>query len=311
MVQENANSRTRRCLWLAGIVVCTALCLPAGESVEGRILGHIRDNLRSGQPLIVTDLYEKVFTQPEERQVLDKLYRAFFRIPLFLVDYQERLQRYPTLQEIAAQFALEGPDSAGVLLRVMEADPRVPRFITRHRDTGEILRIDAEMVKEDARFAKPIERRLAGWEGRPATLEIEKLEGGQLELPDFAGHPVLLYVWFTGCPPCMAMTPNLIDLHGRYQARGLTIVAANADRHLGLGYGDEVIHRYAREKQVEFPVAHWNAAMDRFYGSIAIFPTSFLIDSTGTIVQHYVGYQETARLAADVEVILNPEASQP
>ena len=310
MSRQTLGARTQRCFWLARIVVCAAISLQAGESVEGRILGHIRENLRSEQPLIVTDLYEKVFTQPEERQVLDKLYRAFFRIPLFLVDYQERLGKYPKLQEIAAQFALEGPDSADVLLRVMEADPRVPHFVTRHRDTGEILRIVAEMVKTDPRFSKPIERRLTGWEGQLATLKIERLKGGKLELPDFEGHPVLLYVWFTGCPPCMAMTPNLIELHGRYQARGFTIVAANADRHLGLGYGDEVIHRYVREKKIEFPVAHWNVAMDRFYGSIAIFPTSFLIDSTGTIVRHYIGYQETARLEADVEVILKKEASR-
>ena len=35
------------------------------------------------------------------------------------------------------------------LLRVMESDPRVPRFIERDSKTGEIQRIDADMVRAD------------------------------------------------------------------------------------------------------------------------------------------------------------------
>ena len=290
-------------LLLIALVAGARFSLPAQETVEGRILGHIRENLTSGQPLLVTDLYEKVFTKPEERQVLGKLYRAFFRIPLFLVDYKERLDRYPTLEEIASQFALEGPPSAEVLLGVMEADPRVPDFIDRDADSGEIINIDAEKVKADRRFASPLERRLAGWEGQAATLDLEKLGGGRMQLGDFEGRPFLLYVWFTGCPPCMATTPDLVKLHGKYGEKGFTVVAANADRYLQLGYEDDVIHRYSREQKISFPVVHWNAEMDRYYGGIAIFPTMFLIDGDATIVGHYVGYQEPDRLEADVEAL--------
>lgn len=290
-------------LLLIALVAGAWFPLPAQESVEGRILGHIRENLTSGQRLLVTDLYEKVFTKPEERQVLDKLYRAFFRIPLFLVDYEEKLDRYPTLEEIASQFALEGPRSAEVLLGVMQADPRVPDFIDRDPDSGEIINIDAEKVRADRRFASPLERRLAGWEGQAATLDLEKLGGGRVQLADFEGRPFLLYVWFTGCPPCMATTPDLVKLHAKFGEKGFTVVAANADRFLQLGYEDDVIHRYSREEKISFPVVHWNAEMDRNYGSIAIFPTMFLVDGDGTIVGHYVGYQEPDRLEADVEAL--------
>ena len=82
-------------------------CLPVRsqvETTESRVLRSIRERLQPGQPLLITELYEKVFTRDEERRVLNKLYAAFFRIPLFLVEYQEWFHRHPTLKEIAAQF---------------------------------------------------------------------------------------------------------------------------------------------------------------------------------------------------------------
>ena len=284
-------------IFVAGVL----FSFPTEKTVEGKILRHIRQNLSSGQKLLITNLYEKVFTKPEERKVLDKLYRAFFRIPLFLLDYKERLNRYPTLEEVASQFALEGPASAEVLLSVMEADPRVPDFIERDTDSREIINIDAEKVRADRRFSSSLKRRLAGWEGQAATLDLKKLNGDRIELADFGGYPFLLYVWFTGCPPCMATTPELVKLHDKFNKKGFTVVAANADRYLQLGFEDEVIHRYSRKQKINFPIVRWNAVMDRNYGGIAIFPTMFLVDKNGTIIQHYVGYQELDRLESDVK----------
>ncbi len=299
-----------KCILAAGILLLATVSSFAAappkspESIEARILGHIGKNLRDGQPVLVTDLYGKIFTKPEERKVLGKLFRSFFRIPLFLVDHQEKLGKHPSLKDIAAQFSLEGPESADVLLRVMEADPRVPPFIERDEESGEIVGIDAEMIRRDRRFSAPLERRLTGWEGQAAELTLEKLGGGQIALADLKGKSTFLYVWFTGCPPCMEMTPHLVELYGKYAEQGFTVVAANADRHLELGNEEDVIHRYIEEQKIHFPVAHWDGKMDRFYGSIAIFPTSFLIDSEGTVARHYVGYQTPEKLEADLKEVL-------
>ena len=59
------------------------------------MLDYIRTHLQPGQPLMVTDLYNRVFTQPDERQALNKLYNAFFRIPLFVANYQEKFKSPP------------------------------------------------------------------------------------------------------------------------------------------------------------------------------------------------------------------------
>lgn len=268
-----------------------ALVAPGPSDAETRVLDYIRTHLRAGEPLLVTDLYNKVFTEPEERKALDKLYGAFFRIPLFLAQYQEKFGSPPSLKVISEQFDLLTPAAADVLLRVMESDPRVPRFLVRDPRTGEITRLDVEKIRSDSRFGQAIERQLTGWDGKPAPdFKLPGLDGGVTDSASLRGKVVLLYVWFTGCPPCMKETPALVALEHEFSGRGLTVVGANADRVLGLSHDDAVRRRYAEEQKINFPVAHWTKESDTAYGKISIFPTLFLIDRRGVIIHHWIGF---------------------
>lgn len=263
----------------------------AANDAEARVIDYIRKHLQPGQPLVVSDLYSNVFTKPDERQALDKLYNAFFRIPFFLAQYQERTGSPPTLATIQQQFDLRTPGAADVLLRVMESDPRVPRFLTRDDKTGEISRVDVAMIRSDPRFGQVVERQLTGWEGKAAPpFNLKAMDGKALGLGDFAGKPVLLYVWFTGCPPCMKEAPGLVALQNEFSSRDLRVVGANADNLLGLEYGDDVRQRYIKEEKINFQVVTWTKESDSAYGKISIFPTLFLIDGKGVIIQHWVGY---------------------
>lgn len=267
---------------------------------EARVINYIRDHLQPGQPLLVNELYSKVFTEPDERQALSKLYNAFFRIPLFLAQYQEKYGSPPSLQTISQQFDLRTPGAADVLLRVMESDPRVPHFLTRDSKTGEITSVDVATIRSDPRFGQAVERQLSGWEGKPApAFKLQGLDGHTLDSASMGGKVVLLYVWFTGCPPCMKEAPALVRLQNEFASKGFTIVGANADRLLGLSYDDAVRARYIKENKISFPVVHWTKESDSAYGNISIFPTLYLIDRKGVITHHWVGYvaQEELRQA--------------
>jgi peroxiredoxin len=277
----------------------------ASPDAEARVIAYLREHVQPGQPLEVSELYSKVFTQPDERQALNKLYNAFFRIPLFLVQYQEKNGSPPNKATIAQQFDLKTPGAAEVLLRVMESDPRVPRFLTRDSKTGEITRVDVEMVRNDSRFGQAVARQLSGWEGKSApSFKLDGLNGQAVDLGSMSGKVLLLYVWFTGCPPCMRETPNLVGLQNDFSARGFSVVWANADRVLGLGYGDDVHQRYIKEQKINFPVVHWTKDSDSAYGNISIFPTLFLIDGKGTISHHWVGYVKPEELRKAIAEVL-------
>jgi peroxiredoxin len=264
----------------------------AGQTAaETRVLSYIRDHLQPGQPLLVTELYNQVFTQPEERKALDKLYSAFFRIPFFVAQYQEKFRSAPSLRMIAQQFDLPNAEGADVLLRVMESDPRVPHFLTRDSRTHEITKVDVEEIRRDPRFGQQLERQLSGWDGKPAPeFRLATLDGGEVDSGVLRGKVVLLYIWFTGCPPCMKETPTLVALNREFAARGFSIVGANADRLLGLSYDDEVRRRYLQEQDANFPVVHWTKESDTAYGRVSIFPTLFLIDRKGVVIHHWVGF---------------------
>lgn len=293
-------------LVLLALFAGSAANLMASSAAEERVLDYVRTHIQPGQPLMVTDLYNRVFTQPDERQALNKLYNAFFRIPLFVANYQEKFKSPPTLAVIAQQFDLHSPADADVLLRVMESDPRVPPFLTRNPKTGEITQVDVERIKADPKFGQALARQIGGWEGNAAPdAALTRLGGGDLHISDFQGKVLLLEVWFTGCPPCMQEAPALSSLDHDLSARGLVIVGANADRVLGLDYDDAVRQRYIQERHITYPIANWTPEADRAYGGISIFPTLFLVDRKGVVRAHWIGYVPPGDLRKAISGVLS------
>ncbi len=291
-----------------GLFLCLSLASPraaADRAAERRVLEYVRQHVQPGRPLLVSELYSKVFTTPDERQALGKLYNAFFRIPLFVAQYQGKFGAPPSLSTIAQQFDLESPRDADTLLRVMESDPRVPKFLARDPKTGEITHVDVATIRDDPRFSGVIERQLAGFEGKPAPeFNLARLDGGDWDLQQFHGKAVLVYVWFTGCPPCMKETPELVGLANEFAAQGLEVVGANADRVLGLGYDDAVRRRYVAEHKIQFPIVNWTKESDAAYGHVSIFPALFLISPDGMIVGHWVGYTSGEDLRRAIQPLL-------
>ena len=279
---------------LPGLGACALL---AQSSPQTRILNYIRDHLKADQPVRVTDLYNTVFTSPEDHAALNKLYKDFFRIPMFVVQYQQQFSAPPSLQTIADQFALDNPEEADTLLRVMETDPRVPKFITRNPKTGEITHVDVEMVRNDPRFAQGTVHELGGWQGQEApAFDLVETNGSHISSSSLNGKVALLYVWFTGCAPCMKEAPALVKLQREFGANSLEVIGANSDDLLGLEISEAARRSYAEKEGITFPIVRWTHESNQAYGGISIYPTLFLINSQGTITGHWVGYTSPAML---------------
>src|ERR1051325_6121557 len=97
---------------------------------ETRIVEYLKANVQPGKPVIVSEL-NKMFSAPDEQKVLNRLFNTFFKIPMFIVQYNTSTEKVPTLRELAEQFNFNVPGEADVMLRIMDSDPRIPKFLTR------------------------------------------------------------------------------------------------------------------------------------------------------------------------------------
>ena len=291
------------CAVLAYALVLIPLVATAGAAqapeAEVKVVEYLKAHVKAGERVVVSQLYNEVFTAAEERAALNRLFNSFFKLPLYLAQHQKGAGRPPTLKEISEQFEFNVPGEAELLLRIMESDPRMPRFIKRHPLNGEIVIVDVDRVLADPRFGKALERTIAGWEGRPApALSATDYDGRPVSSTDLAGRPHLLYFWFTNCPPCVRTSPLLVELDRTYAAKGFRIVGLNADRVLELPYGDEERRAYAKQQGLTFTLAQLTPEVQEAYGSVSVFPTMFFVDAKGTIVKHFVNQQDKPSLEA-------------
>src|SRR5215467_307835 len=146
--------------WLGAALI--AMLLQSADA-ETKIIEYLKANVQPGKPVIVSDL-NKMFTAPDEQKVLNRLFNTFFKIPMFVVQYNTSTKKIPTLRELAEQFNFKVPGEAAVMLRIMESDPRIPKFLTRDTKTGEITAIDVEKVTANPQFGRVLEQTIANWE---------------------------------------------------------------------------------------------------------------------------------------------------
>lgn len=289
--------------WPLLAVLAAAQAAPADP--EARIVQYLKENVKPGQRVVVSELYNNVFTQPEERAALNRLFNTFFKIPLFAAQYQKATGKPPTTAEIAEQFRFQVDGQAALMLRIMESDPRMPKFLKRDEQSGEITSVDVDAILAHPRFGKQLERTITGFEGRPAAaFSLAGYDGATVSSESLQGRPHLLYFWFTNCPPCVKIAPILVELHKAYRAKGFEIVGVNADRVLEIPASDEERAAYAKKLGIAFPLVHMTAEAQEAYGQVSVFPTLFFVDKKGTIVKYLVNFQEQAVLEQAIKLAL-------
>lgn len=287
------------------LVLAALLAVPQAPPAEARVVEYLKANVKPGQPVVVSELYNTVFTGAEERAALNRLFNTFFKMPLYMAQHQTAAGKPPTLAEIAEQFRFRVPGQADVMLRVMESDPRMPAFMTRNAATGEITSVDVEAILAHPKFGKALERTITGWEGQPApAFSVTTYDGEPLTSESLAGKPHLLYFWFTGCPPCVRTSPLLAELDKTYAGKGFRIVGLNADRVLEIPTTDEDRAAYAKRNGWTFTLAHMTPEAQQAYGTVSVFPTLFFVDRKGTVVKQLVNFQEKAALEGAIRLAL-------
>jgi cytochrome c-type biogenesis protein len=118
------------------------------------------------------------------------------------------------------------------------------------------------------------------------------------------GTPTLITFWATWCGPCVKELPvfqRLLDEHaGRFQ---VVAIAMQDPRDVALAF----IKKHAEYKFRFFHDPQWEKSeskLSEVFGIVAL-PTNVLVDSSGRIVDAWMGALSEAGLAKRVQQILN------
>lgn len=112
--------------------------------------------------------------------------------------------------------------------------------------------------------------------------------GRKFTLADFRGKVVLVNLWATWCPPCVAELPSLDRLQALLKDRNFAVVAISLDR------GDmKTVTDFLEKRGVEHLTAYWDRDRDvplkwKYEG----LPVSFLLDEKGAVIEKFDGPRE-------------------
>lgn len=109
---------------------------------------------------------------------------------------------------------------------------------------------------------------------------LNSLNGENINLKRSQGKVIVINIWATWCPPCIAEMPSLQNLYNAYSDQVDFYFIASDDR-------DKVIQFLEKEK-FHFPTYFYNTAAPKTLSSNSL-PTTFIIDKTGNIVVKKIG----------------------
>jgi thiol-disulfide isomerase/thioredoxin len=121
--------------------------------------------------------------------------------------------------------------------------------------------------------------------GAPAqSFKLPLKGGGQVDLAQFRGKPVLVNFWATWCPPCVEEMPSLKALASSYDPASFEVLAVSVDENWNI-----VDKFFTSVGAPPFKVLlDDNASISHAYGT-SKFPESYLLDKDGRLRLKFVG----------------------
>ena len=287
----------------AVLILFLSTVVSAQSTTEEMVLERIRHMLQRQGQVTFSDLYNNPDFNDQERMFLGRLYEIFFAIPDFLLTRYDQTERIADRSELALHFRIT-IQSMDLLLAVMESDPRVPKLFERNPQNHEIQSLRLDHIKEFIQ-RRGSEVKVTRWERQMLPgFELTTFGGEQLTNRDLMGHNVLLYFWFTGCPPCVRLAPILADLNRQHNSSNFRLIGVNADRVLELEVTDQERQSYLSEHDLDFLNVYLDPTAHRSFGNIQVFPTLFFVGPDGTIFRHLINYQSRETLQQILKELL-------
>lgn len=117
------------------------------------------------------------------------------------------------------------------------------------------------------------------------------------EDPSVKGHPLIVHVMGSWCPNCVDETHLLKEMHEKYLARGLRIVAIGFEKHLDESKATASLRRFKERLQIPYPILLGGPAAKEqasarlpFLNHLISYPTCIFIGSDGRVKRIRTGF---------------------
>lgn len=120
--------------------------------------------------------------------------------------------------------------------------------------------------------------------------------GDEVSLADSAGRIRLVDFWTTWCPPCRDEIPMLNELQETYGDRGFDVIAISPEE-------PGVLEEFAADNPVVYTSLIGTEELVHEYGALG-YPTGFLIDGDGYVVDVFFGPKPRSALEEKIEALL-------
>ncbi|AYA36022.1 TlpA family protein disulfide reductase [Hymenobacter oligotrophus] len=116
------------------------------------------------------------------------------------------------------------------------------------------------------------------------TLPLRTLDGRRTTLGELRGRVVVLNLWATWCPPCVAEMPSLQRLHEQLQpgTDRISLALVSVDD------SPEKVRKFVARRGFTMPVYTLDGNVPRVFDTQSI-PTTFIIAPNGDIVSRHEG----------------------
>ena len=143
---------------------------------------------------------------------------------------------------------------------------------------------------------------------------LSDINGETVHFADLRGTPVYLEFWGTWCSVCMANLDNFAALADEYNTVGtvrvLSVVVPGRNGEMS----EDDFVTWAKGQGLDFPILLDSTAELTRAAEVSGFPTSFLFDADGTLLQSWIGQPREAVLRGALESAaagtLEPASSQ-
>ncbi|MBW2602433.1 MAG: TlpA family protein disulfide reductase [Deltaproteobacteria bacterium] len=118
---------------------------------------------------------------------------------------------------------------------------------------------------------------------------LPNLGGKMVSLADYRGKVVLLNIWATWCPPCVAEMPSMEKLNQELKDEDFEILAVSLDVS-----GAKAVIPFMKKHKLSFSaLTDTKGAIKSLYQTTGV-PESFIIDKNGIIIEKIIGPRDWA-----------------